>query len=465
MASPVVAGVVSGIAEVNAPTVAPPPGTTAGDLLICVASSTATPTTSVTGPAWVRAAIVASSVYAAVFWRVADGINDSIKLNIVATNGTYIIYRITGAGTDGIDAVGATSGGFSVPNPPGLTTTRPGTEKLFIAAAAHWVANPATGAPSGYSDLTTVGSSAQIASLSTAIKAGADDTEDPSEFTASVTRWGAFTIAVSAPPPDYLRATGVSVLSLGSGAVYSATAEARGISVLGAALAEIDTPAILAASGVSVLNPGRAGIDVPVIAVARGPSILGPTLARITPVLPDPESIAAISYTLTLTGGGGDIIVPISSWQMRRRDDGHAWLSCVAPGATPALIAAVSKRIDGNMVLRHHTHMLSGAVYNDTVLDVALSDFRYDRGTQSASITLTSSVTRHNTDPQTRPIWGETYRAMSDGVRRARLARVDPEVQPGDTVVFADGESWVVGAMTTWVGAREANMELTEAES
>lgn len=257
---------------------------------------------------------------------------------------------------------------------------------------------------------------------------------------------------------------GLSVV--GAGAVDDLLVVATGVSILGVSRAALDVDIVASGVGFGVLDSGRPLVYVGIEAVGRGSSILsGFSHARITPVMPNPESIAAISYTLTLTGSP-DIIIPISSWQMRRRDDGNAWLSCVAPGATPELIAAVSERIDGNLILRHHTHMLSGAVYIDTVLDVAFSEFRYDRGTKSASMTLTSNVTRHNADPQTRPVWGETYRGgMSGGVRRARFARVDPELQPGDTVLFADGESWVVGSMTTWVGPRESNMELAEAET
>ena len=180
---------------------------------------------------------------------------------------------------------------------------------------------------------------------------------------------------------------------------------------------------------------------------------------------PRAQSIVATRYRLTLTGGAGPVEIQISSWQMRRRDDGAVWLSIIAPGATPALIAAVASRLDGNLVLVCETEMLTGEILSDTVLDVAFTDFSYDRGSTSASMTLTSNVTRRNINPQTRLVYGETYRAQSGGTRRARFARHDPLLQPGDTVMFSDGESWVVGSMTTWVGPRESNMEIGEAET
>lgn len=178
---------------------------------------------------------------------------------------------------------------------------------------------------------------------------------------------------------------------------------------------------------------------------------------------PRAQSIVATRYRLAVTGGSGPVELAISSWQMRRRDDGAAWLSIVVPGVTPAMITAVSERIDGDLVLTCETEMLTGEVITDTVLDVALTDFSYGRGPTSASMTLTSNVTRRNTNPQSRLVYGETYRAQSGGARRARFARNYPLLQPGDTVIFSDGESWTVGSMTTWVGARESNMEISEA--
>jgi hypothetical protein len=178
-----------------------PSGVAAGDLLVAIVASDGSPTIS-GPPGWHRFKRDASStqVAGAVFWRVADGVADTLSLDVsAAEQGSAIVYRISGANF----VEGASSNGSSTNSTnPGATASTSGGEYLWVVARCGDASAVAESAPSGYGSLQT-GDSTGLngAAINTAHKTGATATETPGAWGAATSeQWVTFTLAVYEAP-------------------------------------------------------------------------------------------------------------------------------------------------------------------------------------------------------------------------------------------------------------------------
>jgi len=94
---------------------------------------------------------------------------------------------------------------------------------------------------------------------------------------------------------------------------------------------------------------------------------------------------------------------------------------------------------------------------------VSFNYFRYDLGPRSGSATLTGHRTTAAREPISRTLTGVSYTAVTNGIRTVR-GEPDMYLSPGDTAVYGD-DAFTVGSLTYTVNARQATMEVVEAEA
>jgi hypothetical protein len=175
------------------------------DLLVAVFSVDGNPTVSTASAGWTKLgqASNGTEVTGAVFWKFASGTTPaSDALSLTTSNNqrsSHITYRIRGA--TGISGT-ASNGNNSNSNPPGHSAAEPAF--LWIATRAGDNTTTASAAPSGYTDLVTLGAgSSNGASSNTAISllGMANNTQDPGGFTSSSEQWVCYTLAILGPAP------------------------------------------------------------------------------------------------------------------------------------------------------------------------------------------------------------------------------------------------------------------------
>lgn len=165
-------------------------------------------------------------------------------------------------------------------------------------------------------------------------------------------------------------------------------------------------------------------------------------------------------FRLYLTGAPGTIELPLSSISCRRGYSTVA-LSVVCPYLTSSQITDIETRLSvGGELVVHRGLRFAGYEQTDEMLRVPLQSLRWDAGANSASITL-SGQTAEIANAKTRAISGISYRNLYQGLRRVRCA-VDTYLRPGDTADLGAGESMVVAAITYWISAESATMEISE---
>lgn len=130
-------------------TMTPPTGTVAGDLLLMVFSKRGSVAPTFSGTGWVTLGTMLSSglIWTRAYYKVADG-NDGGTFTYGETvNGSYVVYRITGADTATAPevAVGSLSSSAS-PNPPALTLSGWGAEDTLWVTALSFGEGPALSA-------------------------------------------------------------------------------------------------------------------------------------------------------------------------------------------------------------------------------------------------------------------------------------------------------------------------------
>jgi hypothetical protein len=167
-----------------------------------------------------------------------------------------------------------------------------------------------------------------------------------------------------------------------------------------------------------------------------------------------------IIYRCYLTGGSGTIQIPMSSFQCRRRIDTKAWLSIVCPSATDALVTQITDRSDGQIVLKRGVKYPDGSEQLDEMMRVDYETLRFDKGSNSASATLTGRSTETYIAKE-RTVTGVSYRATTDNSRRVRCD-IDTYLSPGDTVDLGGEETMTVSEVTIYCSPSQAGMELGE---
>jgi hypothetical protein len=159
-----------------------------GDLLLMVVKlgSTATATTP-TG--WTLLSSRSSTGNSYIYYKISDGSETNhIDVTVTSSHVSAITYRIS-------NYEGTPEASFAATNvndPPSLTTSWSSTKNLFIAACTTRQSNNAfTAAPTGYSNLLTIGDPSSGTTthvrLATAVKEANADTDNPAAFTTTGT--------------------------------------------------------------------------------------------------------------------------------------------------------------------------------------------------------------------------------------------------------------------------------------
>jgi hypothetical protein len=159
-----------------------------GDLLLMVVKlgSTATATTP-TG--WTLLSSRSSTGNSYIYYKISDGSETNhIDVTVTSSHVSAITYRIS-------NYEGTPEASFAATNvndPPSLTTSWSSTKNLFIAACTTRQSNNAfTAAPTGYSNLLTIGDPSSGTTthvrLATAVKEANAATDDPAAFTTTGT--------------------------------------------------------------------------------------------------------------------------------------------------------------------------------------------------------------------------------------------------------------------------------------
>ncbi len=179
------------------------------------------------------------------------------------------------------------------------------------------------------------------------------------------------------------------------------------------------------------------------------------------------KSIPNVVFRCTLTGSGdglSDIVLPISSFQARRRSGDPSYLSVVIPGINYK--SAINARPNGELYIDRVRLKNGNEIASDELIRVNVDPLRYDEGAVRKSITLTGTKQTTNSNPQVRKISDAIK--MSRGTQNTTItAPINSAVAPGDTVQTWDTEQgWnteiTVGIVAYRVGAKSALMELSE---
>lgn len=205
-------------------------------------------------------------------------------------------------------------------------------------------------------------------------------------------------------------------------------------------------------------------VSRPVTAV--GKCSLYPTLALIAASQPphyrwaiqEPETGQTI-YRFYLD----DLVIPVSSIQMRRRDGDPTYIAVVVPSSDyDTDEAAINARAGGVMVVKRGFRFQDGREQLEEIGRATIESMGGSKTAISGEINLTGHKTITNSAPKTVELEGASYRNITDGKRRYRCVP-DNFLEPGDTVII-NGESFIVGAITYTIDADSERMEISEAE-
>ena len=180
----------------------------------------------------------------------------------------------------------------------------------------------------------------------------------------------------------------------------------------------------------------------------------------------DPESIPASDdfiFECTLTGiedGLDDLIIPISSFQVRLMAEGKSFVSVVAPGDD--LWDDIADRQNGRLMVQNCRLYNGEVVQRETVGYCKLEEIRIDKGSVNVSATLSGyqAIPKSGAEIDIEKV---TYKSISSGKISVRTPVIDYYLKPGDTVT-ADGETFVVGSISISVSESQRQMQITEAD-
>jgi hypothetical protein len=179
---------------------------------------------------------------------------------------------------------------------------------------------------------------------------------------------------------------------------------------------------------------------------------------------PPGNAILRTVFRVYLTAPGEpDLELPARSFQARNRLTTRNYLAVVVPDPLP-YIDAIQQRSSGRLVVKTGFALADGTETLQEIASGVFSDFRYDLGPFNGSATLVGYDYRAPRPPIARPMRGINFRGMNNSGARRFRCELDMYLQPGDTAELGDGESIVVDQVSYVISARQAVMEISEAE-
>jgi hypothetical protein len=179
--------------------------------------------------------------------------------------------------------------------------------------------------------------------------------------------------------------------------------------------------------------------------------------------LRDNKDLFVITYFCTLTGaadGEADAVLPIQSFQARKRDGEDTYVSAVIPGID--YLDEISDRPNGQIVIEMAYFSGGSELLREEILRVDLENVRYDKGARSRAVTISGHRTESfavNLVDLEKP----SYKYLSEGKLRYRFPIPNPWLNPGDTCrVLSEGDEFRVDYITYIVSDAQKFMEVSE---
>ena len=167
-------------------------------------------------------------------------------------------------------------------------------------------------------------------------------------------------------------------------------------------------------------------------------------------------------FYLTLTGDADaveDVTLKFSSLQAVKRTGDATFLSVVVPGFSAA--DSISARSNGDLILEI-AYLVDGVEsFREKIIEVDLETIRLDHGSRRRSVTLSGSRV---IDYAENLVFLEdpTYKYVSNAKIRYRFLKVNPWVNPGDTVKCRD-DQFRVASVNYTISNLFRQMEVVEA--
>lgn len=204
-------------------------------------------------------------------------------------------------------------------------------------------------------------------------------------------------------------------------------------------------------------------IDIPIVNITIippettiGVNISVPTISTFS------MSGSAIRYFLTVTGSADsttDIELPMSSFQARRKSGEATYLSVVIP--TLDYSAQITARSNGTIKVEQGYSIDGEVVQRELILEAEIDNIKLYEGGRNQSIVLDGYKTTTYTAKAV-TLSTATYKALSDGKIRYRVAEPNIFLNPGDTVTIGL-DVFEIGVMSYVISPEFQQIELKEA--
>jgi len=204
-----------------------------------------------------------------------------------------------------------------------------------------------------------------------------------------------------------------------------------------------------------------------------------------------------LTYQLILTGkadGETNLTIPISSFQIRKRNNAPTFMQVTTPWVTEESIQDISDRSNGTLRLYMQYNKDGEVIQSRKIASVYVDDFGYDKGPNNQSLTIkgykTHTFSGKICKPYLRrgisngasvggdgqsagsipiyvpgevvPVEGLAFRRLVNGKITYRFATPMIDLDPGDTVQIGD-DSFTAGLVTTYCSLDYSFTEVEEA--
>lgn len=168
-----------------------------------------------------------------------------------------------------------------------------------------------------------------------------------------------------------------------------------------------------------------------------------------------------IRYFCILTGaadGTTDIVLPMSSFQARRRSAAPTYLNVVVP--TVDYTDEIAARPNGTLKIQQAYERNGEILQTETIMEATLDSVSPHKGGENQSTVLIGYGTSTFV-AKSITLTGVTYRSTRAGKYHYRLGRPYIFLNPGDTVTFSDdGVSFVIDTMSYFINPTTSTIEL-----
>ena len=169
-----------------------------------------------------------------------------------------------------------------------------------------------------------------------------------------------------------------------------------------------------------------------------------------------------IRYLLTITGSAdslADVELPMSSFQARRKSGEATYLSVVVP--TIDYAAEIAARSNGTIKVEQAYTLDGEYVQRELILEAEIDNIRTYQGGRNQSVVLEGYKTTTYV-AKSMTLTTSTYKALSGGKLRYRVAKPNVFLNPGDTVTI-DSDTFIIGTMSYAISPTMQQIELEEA--